>query len=187
MLLTCQLWLQLIVIKSLGHLQSFAMKPLWCPLSQTCLNCLLYPRLNTKVEQILSFDMLGLVPRTEFLKWPRENHHHKKITKDSDTEIQSDLKSKRFWILHHFFTPPQPSTTNEAQLGSITRSDIEIIGDWVTYSDTYGMKATTECYISYCPMEQLYVTENKTKLLLLVNVNDYRLLFNGKGSKIDKM
>ena len=87
------------------------MKPLWCPLSQTCLNCLLYPRLNTKVEQILSFDMLGLVPRTEFLKWPRENHHHKK--NDQVFRHWNPIQSKEHTILD----PPSFRYTSKTVYG----------------------------------------------------------------------
>ena len=76
---------------------------------------------------------------------------------------------------------------DKAQSGPITRSDIDIIDEWVTDYNTYEMKWTKECYISQYFLEQLWVTENKTKLLLLVNVDDDHSLFDDKGSKIEKM
>ena len=56
--------------------------------------------------------MLGLVPNTEFLKWPRDAHQYRRIRNYSDRRIQSDLRGKRGWILLHFIAPPPPSTTD---------------------------------------------------------------------------
>ena len=49
------------------------------------------------------------VPKTEFARFPREDHHYKAKTKYLESQIKKDLLSKRFWLLRYFNTP-QPST-----------------------------------------------------------------------------
>ena len=48
---------------------------------------------------------IGHIPRTEFTRFVREDHHYKKKTKYLEPQIKKDLLSKRFWLLHHFNTP----------------------------------------------------------------------------------
>ena len=64
---------------------------------------------------------------------------------------------------------------------------MEEIEDWVVDSDSYDMKRTDQRYLSRHPIEQLWVSPNKTKLLLLVNINDDATIFGGKGNKINSM
>ena len=110
-----------------------------------------------------------------------------KETNYSDRIIQSYLRSKRWWILYHSIATQPPSTTDANQLGPIMRSDTEVYDDWVTHSDTSKMKTTKEQNLHRYPLEQLWVTEDKTKLLILVNIDGNYSLFAGKGSKIDKL
>ena len=67
------------------------------------------------------------------------------------------------------------------------RSGTEVYDDWVTCSNTSKMKTTKEQNLHRYPLEQLWVTEDKTKLVILVSIDDDYSLFAGKGSKIDKM
>ena len=66
-------------------------------------------------------------------------------------------------------------------------SATEVYDDWVTDSDTYKMKTTKELNLHRYSLEHLWVTKDKTKLLILVNIDDDDSLFAGKGSKIDKL
>ena len=69
--------------------------------------------------------------------------------------------------------------------GPNLRSSVEDFDDWVVDHDSYEMNQTKERYLSCYAMEQLWVEPDKTKLLLLVKVDDDGDMFGGKASAID--
>ena len=68
---------------------------------------------------------IGHIPRTEFTKFPREDHHFQARTKYSESQIKKDLLSKRYWLLHHFNTPLNDSTEDDSDNRPILRSDTQ--------------------------------------------------------------
>ena len=121
---------------------------------------------------------IGHVPRSEFWKHPREGHHFKSGNKYTDAQIQSDLLSKRYWLLHHFQVPTASTTDSEdSNSRPILRSDKEDIEDWIIDSDSFEMNRTHQRSLTRYPLEQLLVSENNTKLLLLVSAEDDKRVF----------
>jgi len=88
---------------------------------------------------------IGHVPRSEFWRHPREGHHYKSGNKHIDAKIQSDLLSKRYWLLH-LFQFPTTDTANGDIIDSrpIMRSDKEEIEDWIIDSDSFEMNKTNQ-------------------------------------------
>ena len=57
---------------------------------------------------------IGHVPRSEFWKHPREEHHFKSGIKYTDAKIKSDLLSKHYWLINHFQVPTaSPADSDE--------------------------------------------------------------------------
>ena len=73
---------------------------------------------------------IGHVPRSEFWKHPRDGHHFKSGNKYTDARIQSDLLSKRYWLLHHFQVPTASTVdSDDSDPRRILRSDKNDIDD----------------------------------------------------------
>ena len=60
-----------------------------------------------------------------------------------------------------------------------------MIEDWVVDPDLAKIKCTTKRSLSQYPIEQLWVTEENTTMLLLVSVGNDDRIFGGLGAKID--
>ena len=130
--------------------------------------------------------MLGCIPKTQFLSFCRPIHHRSK-TSYSEKKIQSDLRGKRRSIMFHFHAPNQSNSadTTEDVTGPILRSAVEDFDDWVVDHDSYEMNKTKERTLSRYAMEQLWIQHDKTKLLLLVKVDDDEEMFGGKAAAVD--
>ena len=63
----------------------------------------------------------------------------------------------------------------------ILLSAVDNYNDWVVDHDSYVMNQTKERDLSQYAMEQLWVQEDKTKLLLLVKVDEDDDMFGGEG------
>ena len=68
----------------------------------------------------------------------------------------------------------------------ILRSDSDDIDDWVIDSASFEMTAVKERTLSRYAFEQLLVSEDNTKLLLLVNAADDNAYFGGLGKLISE-
>ena len=130
--------------------------------------------------------MLGCIPKTEFLSFCRPIHHRWK-TSYSEKTIQSDLRGKRRSIMFHFNAPNKSNSadTTEDITGPVLRSAVEDFDDWVIDHDSYEMNKTKERTLSRYAMEQLWIQHDKTKLLLLVKVDDDEEMFGGKAAAVD--
>ena len=128
--------------------------------------------------------MIRIVPKSEFLYFPREHNHYKKRVQISDRNIQSDLRTKRYWMHHHFKAPAIPYDTYQEILHVILRSDNEDIDYWVIDSASYEMTAVKERSLSRYALEQIMVMEDNSKQLLLIHANDNGVFFGGRGKSI---
>ena len=129
--------------------------------------------------------MQGVVPTSEFLKKVFRPEHYKQNTEYVSKDIEKSLKSKRTWMTYHFIRPPQGFVENEDDDGPSLRSSSQAIEDWVVNPDLADMNCTTERDLSIYPLEQLMLMEDRTRLMLLVNVDDDHNLFGGLGAKIN--
>ena len=84
--------------------------------------------------------------------------------------------------MFHFNAPNQSNSddTTEDVIGPILRSAVEDFDDWVVDHDSYEMNETKERTLSRYAMEQLWIQHDKTKLLLLVKVDDDEEMFGGE-------
>ena len=71
--------------------------------------------------------------------------------------------------------------------GPKLRSSNEDIDDWVIDSEGINIKTTNQRRLSRYCIEQLWVTENKTKLLVLIKVADDDDLYGGIGAAVEKV
>ena len=133
--------------------------------------------------------MIGHIPKSDFLHWPRETNHFKKNVKLSDTTIKSDLKKKRQWMARHFkWHDNQHVEQGGGQsAGPSLRSRDDDIEDWVLDSDGYNVETTNERRLSRYCMEQIWIQNDRTKLLLLVNVDDDQRMFGGQGATVEQL
>ena len=129
--------------------------------------------------------MRGLVPLSAFLGVDFRPNHYKKRTKYETMVIEKDLQKKRSWMSYRFKMPTGRGDDDDGDDGPITRSSADDIKDWVVDSDLSEITATTERGLNRYPLEQLLVTEEKTRLLLLVNVDDDHNLFDGLAAKVE--
>ena len=92
------------------------------------------------------------------------------------------------WLTYRFERPLQgfnDAMELEEDEGPTLRSASQEIDDWVVDQDLALGKHTDQRKLDRYPIEQLWVSEEKTRLLLLVNVDDDNNLFNGLGAKMD--
>ena len=101
----------------------------------------------------------------------------------------SSLRGKRHNIMFHFKAPSPKTNATDADDngGSILGLAIEDYDDWVVDHDSYEMNQTNERYLSHYAMGKLWVKEDKTKLLLIVKVDEDNDMFEGKASKLDSL
>ena len=78
--------------------------------------------------------MRGLVPSSEFLKWPRVKHYQRN-TEYNAKEIEKDLKSKRTWMTYCFKYPDRGPIADNNDDGPTLCSHSEAIDDWVVDAD----------------------------------------------------
>ena len=106
----------------------------------------------------------------------------------SPSQITKDLKDKRKWMNAHFqLWENQFQKTNDGVVGPKLRSSNEDIDDWVLDSAGINIETTNQRRLSRYCIEQLWVTEYKTKLLVLINVADDLDLYGGIGAIVDKV
>ena len=116
--------------------------------------------------------MDGLVPRSGFLRFCR-GETYKQNTKHDEVEIEKDLRAKRS-AMHFKFRQPSRNTGYDDgadSVGYTLHSSSEVIQDWVMDCNLFDIKSTFERNLSIYPMEQLWVTPEKSKLLLLVSID----------------
>ena len=97
--------------------------------------------------------------------------------------MEKDLRAKRS-AMHFKFRQASRNTGYEDEDDSVLytlRSSSEVIQDWVMDCNLFDIKSTFERNLSIYPMEQLWVTPEKTKLLFLVSVDDDAKLLGSKG------
>ena len=89
--------------------------------------------------------------------------------------------------MFHFNAPNQSNdaAATDESTGPVLRSSVEDFDDWVVDHDSYEMNKTEERTLSRYAMEQLWIQPDKTKLLLLVKVDDDKESFGGKAAAID--
>ena len=128
--------------------------------------------------------MLGCVPKTKFHNFYRPNHYRAK-TSYKDKTIQSDLWGKRRNIMFNFNAPDEDKNATHSgdNGGPILRSAVEDYNDWVVKHNSYEINQTNEQSLSQYTMKQLWVQKNKTKMLLLVKVDEDDDMFRGKRLK----
>ena len=130
--------------------------------------------------------MLGLIPKTEFLHEFRPRFSTK--TELTPSQIDKDLKDKRKWMNAHFqWWDTQRKTNDDEITGPRLRSTNEEFDDWVIDSAGINIETTNQRRLSRYCMEQLWVTEHKTKLLVLVNVADDLDVYGGIGAAVEKV
>ena len=81
----------------------------------------------------------------------------------------------------------QFQSKNDDVVGPKLRSSTEDIDDWVVDSTGINIETTNQRRLSRYCMEQLWVTEHRTKLLVLINVADDLELYGGIGAAVDKV
>ena len=130
--------------------------------------------------------MLGLIPKTKFLHEFRPRFSTK--TELTPSQIDKDLKDKQKWMNAHFqWWDTQRKTNDEEITRPRLRSTNEEFDDWVINSAGINIKTTNQWRLSRYYMEQLWVTEHKTKLLVLVNVADDLDVYGGIGAAVEKV
>ena len=129
--------------------------------------------------------MLGLIPKTEFLHEFRPRFYTK--TNLTPSQIDKDIKNKRKWMNAHFqWWGNQWQNTNDDVTGPRLRSSNEEIDNWVIDSAGINIETTNQRRLSRYCIEQLWLTEHKTKLLVLINVADDHGMCGGLGAAVDK-
>ena len=69
--------------------------------------------------------------------------------------------------------------------GPTLRSASQEIDDWVVVQHIAEGQHTDQWKLDRYPIKQLWVSEEKARLLLLVNVDDDANLFDGLGARMD--
>ena len=72
-----------------------------------------------------------------------------------------------FWMLHHFQRSAALTENGDSNDGLLLRSSSECIEDLVVSSDIYDTKTNDEPRSTHYPMEKLWTTEERTKLVSL--------------------
>jgi hypothetical protein len=129
--------------------------------------------------------MLGLMPKTEFLQEFRPRFSTK--NKLTQSLIDKDLKDKRKWINAHFQWWDTGKIKNDEIVGPRLRSSNEKINDGVIDSAGINIETTNQRRLSRYCIEQLWVTEYRTKLLVLINVADDLNMYGGLGAAVKKV
>ena len=86
---------------------------------------------------------------------------------------------------YRFKIPTGGGDCDDGNDGPILRSSTDNIKDWVVDSDLSEVRKTNEQGLNRYPLEQLLVTKEKTRMLLLVNVDDDQNLFDRLAARID--
>ena len=76
---------------------------------------------------------------------------------------------------------------DDDDVGPKLRSSNEDIDDWVIDSEGINIKTTNQRRLSRYCIEQLWITENKTKLLVLIKVADDVDVYGGIGAAVEKV
>jgi hypothetical protein len=126
-----------------------------------------------------------LIPKTEFLQEFRPRFSTK--NKLTQSLIDKDLKDKRKWINAHFQWWDNGKNKDDEIVGPRLRSSNEEIDDWVIDSAGINIETTNQRRLSRYCIEQLWVTEYKTKLLVLINVADDLNMYGGLGAAVEKV
>ena len=111
--------------------------------------------------------MVGLVPKSGFLTWLRGGTF-KTDVKYSDTEVENVMRKNRLMMYWGFSKPPTCTEEKEEGYGMTPRSSSEVIEDWILDLDMTDVRTPNEWEYSCYSIEQILITEEKTKLLLLV-------------------
>mmetsp|Transcript_9985 Transcript_9985/g.22368 ORF Transcript_9985/g.22368 Transcript_9985/m.22368 type:complete len:163 (-) Transcript_9985:459-947(-) len=128
----------------------------------------------------------GHVQTTEFWTDPRDGNHCKLNTKYSDAKIKSsDVRVNKY---HQPLQCPPPvgEDIGDAVGHPTMRSKTQETEDWVIDSDSFEIKKIAQRSLSCYTLEQILVSEDNSKFLLLMSVGNNNNLFEGKGGAIGK-
>ena len=122
--------------------------------------------------------MDGLVLRSVFLRFCR-GESYKQDERYDEVEIEKDLRAKRSAMHFKFWQAPHNTgyEDEDNSIGCTLHFSSKVIEDWVMDSNLFEIKSSFEKNILIYPIEQLWVTPEKIKLLLLVSVDDDLGLF----------
>ena len=129
--------------------------------------------------------MLGLIPKNEFLQEFRPRFSTK--TTLTPSLIDKDLKDKRKWMNAHFQWWGDGKNKDDETVGPRLRSSNDEIDDWIIDSEGINIETTNHRRLSRYCIEQLWVTEYKTKLLVLINVANDLKMYGGLGAAVKKI
>ena len=99
--------------------------------------------------------MIGLVPRSEFMKWPTPKHAQKKTTFTAD-DIQKYIRNHRTMIGYHF-NRNFGSKVEEFKSGPVTRYSVEDHDDWIIDRDATDIRVTNTHILDQYPLEQIMI------------------------------
>jgi len=131
--------------------------------------------------------MIGLVPKSTFLTWMR-NKHAKKGALSSEA-MKAEVRDQCLATLYHFSKTGKICTKNsvsplDARTSlPFTRSSVDDNEDWVQDTEAANCQVTDTQRLSSYSLEYLMTLPTRTRLLLLVCIDDDDKLFALKGER----
>ena len=131
--------------------------------------------------------MIGLVPKTSFLPWLRNDNDSKGNV--TDAKLDRDVRSRRESILYHFSKRGKKGTNNtteEVNTGPVTRSSAVDDDEWIIDMEAANCDVTDTRRLSRYCLEHILTLAAGHRILLLVRVESNPKLFS-KRWKVNEM
>ena len=129
---------------------------------------------------------IGLIPKSELMRFARGLiYKETNKTKYSDDRICCDVASRRKVMRNHFHHD-NSKRVHEEQNGSSLCLSLSEIDNWIIDNSVVEMSVSDHRRLSRYPTERLLLYTNKTRLLLLVDIDNNKSMFGGIASKMNE-